>query len=267
MASIFRGTWSLVTGASSGIGEELARQIAARGGHVVLTARSEDKLRALAASIGAANGTETRVVAADLATDAGLAALFAGVESHGLAIDHVFANAGFGSWGAFVEQTTASQTEMVRLNCESLVGLVHHFVVGMVARGKGGVVLVASTASFQPTPFFATYGATKAFVRSFGEALADEVRPHGVRVQIVCPGPVHTGFQSRAGATISESQRSSVLTAEECARRSLDAYERRGGVFVPGAMNRIGAALATAMPNALVVPVVRRMMQKKSQIS
>jgi short-subunit dehydrogenase len=263
MDDIFRGAWALVTGASSGIGEDFARQLAGRGCNVVVTARSEGKLQALAAQLGAAHGVQARAVAADLSADGGLAKLCREVDALGVAVDHVIANAGFGTWGPFAGQTTRSQTEMVRLNCESVVGVAHHFLGGMIARRRGGVLLVASTAAFQPTPTYAVYAATKAFVKSFGEALADEVRGTGVRVSVLCPGPVPTGFQGRAGGSISEAQKRSVLTASEVAERGLEAYAAGKVLFVPGAMNRVGAVVSTVMPNAIVIPMVRRLMSTK----
>src|SRR5690606_35102946 len=155
-------TWALVTGASSGLGEELARQLAQRGCNLVLTARSREALQGLGAQLGAAHGVQYRVNTAELAANEGAATLPRELDALGVAIDHVFANAGFGTWGPFDEETGASQTEMIRVNCESLVALVHHTIGGMIARRRGGVMLVASTAAFQPTPMFAVYGATKA---------------------------------------------------------------------------------------------------------
>lgn len=259
----FRGGWALITGASSGFGEEFARQLAERGSNLVLVARSRDKLHALAAQLGAAHGVQARVIAADLADDGSLEGVLREVDALGVAIDHVVANAGFGTWGPFVEETTRSQTEMVRLNCEAVVGLVHHLVPGMIARRRGGVLLVSSTAAFQPTPMFAVYGATKAFVRSFGEALAEELRGTGVRVSVLCPGPVPTGFQERAKIEIPPAQRPSVLTAQETVERAIAGYAAGRVVVVPGAVNRAGAALASVIPNRVVVPIVRQLMRTR----
>ncbi|MDQ3035678.1 MAG: SDR family oxidoreductase [Myxococcota bacterium] len=263
MDDVFRGSWALVTGASSGLGEEFARQLAQRGCNVVLTARSRDKLQALGAQLGAAHGVQYRVITADLAAPDGAATLARELDALGVAIDHVVANAGFGTWGPCEEETSASQTEMVRVNCEALVAIVHHTIGGMLARRRGGVLLVASTAAFQPTPMFAVYGATKAFVRSFGEALAEEMRGRGVRVSVLCPGPVPTGFQARANSEISAAQRASVLSAQETVERGLAGYVAGKVVVVPGAANRVGALIASALPNSLVVPVVGRMMRTK----
>lgn len=265
MSDLFDGSWALVTGASAGLGEELARQLAARGANVVLTARSGDALSALAAKLGAAHGVQARTIIADLGADDGLATLSRELDALGVPIDHVFANAGFGAFGPFESTSTEAQVGMVRVNCEALVGIVHHAIGGMIARRRGGVLLVASTAGFQPTPMFATYGATKAFVRSFGEALAEEMRGRGVRVSVLCPGPVPTKFQSRAGSRIGAARGPSVLSAEQTITAALAGYEAGRVVIVPGAVNRIGATIASALPNRIVVPVVRRMMQARGR--
>lgn len=263
--STFGGSWSLVTGASGGIGEALARDIARRGGHLVLTARSTDKLTALAKELGTAHRVETRVLAADLATEAGVAQLPLLVDALGVEVDHVIANAGFGGFGDFVGMSERALLEMITLNCGALTVLVRHFLPGQLARRRGGALLVASTAAFQPTPLYTVYGATKHYVRAMGEALAAEVAGSGVTISVLCPGPVHTGFQSRAGTGIARAQQASVLGAEETARVGLDGYERGRVVVVPGRMNRLLAAVATAMPNRVAVPATLRMMRTKDR--
>ncbi len=259
----FKGAWALVTGASSGLGEDFARQLASRGANVVLTARSGPRLSALAEELEGAHGVETRVLVADLATDAGLTTLLRSLDATRVAIDHVIANAGYGTFGELAEQSEASQRDMIHVNCVALVGLVHHFLPGQIARRRGGALLVASTASFQPTPLYATYGATKHFVRAFGEALAEEVRPRGVTISVLCPWPVPTGFQARARTAIAPAQARSIVSSAETVRQGLDAYARGVAVFVPGAMNRALRAASAMLPNRVVAPLTLRMMRGK----
>lgn len=262
-AELFRGTRALVTGASSGLGEELAWQLAARGCALVLTARSEGKLRALADELAQKHGVAVDVIARDLGAAGGATALADEVERRGLSIDHLISNAGFGTNGAIVESDAARQAEMVRLNCEALVVLTTRFLPAMAARGAGGIIHVASIAGNQPTPYMATYGATKAFVQSFSLAVAEEVRARGVRVLALCPGPVPTGFQSVAGADIAPSQRRAVLTAEETVRIGLRAYERGRTVCIPGGLNKLGTVGVRLLPRGFVVRTVGRMMRQK----
>jgi len=264
--STFAGSWALVTGASSGIGESLARELGRRGANVVLTARSGGKLATLAKEIATTDRVETRVLIADLSTEAGIWQLLVLVDALGVPIDHVIANAGFGGFGEFVRQSEREQLEMVTLNCGALTVLVRHFLPKQIERGRGGALLVASTASFQPTPLYSVYGATKHYVRALGEALAAEVQGTGVRVSVLCPGPVATGFQSRAGASIARAQERSVLSADNTARIALDGYERGRVIVVPGRMNKMLRAVATAMPNRVVVPATLRMMRTKDRV-
>lgn len=261
----FRGSWALVTGASGGIGESLARELGRRGANVILTARSTDKLTAIAKEIGVAHGVETRVLSADLATEVGIWKLLTLVDALGISVDHVIANAGFGGFGDFADQTEREQLEMVMLNCGALTVLVRHFLPKQLERKRGGALLVASTASFQPTPLYAVYGATKHYVRAFGEALAAEIEGNGVTISVLCPGPVKTGFQARAGANIAKAQEGAMLSADETARIGLDGYARGRRVVVPGRMNKLLAAVATAMPNRIVVPAALRMMRSKDR--
>jgi short-subunit dehydrogenase len=260
---VFRGSWALVTGASGGIGEAIARELGRRGANVILTARSTGKLETIANEIRAASAVETRVLSADLSTEAGIWQLLVLVDTLGVTIDHVVANAGFGGFGEFAGQSEREQLEMVMLNCAALTVLVRHFLPKQLERRRGGAMLVASTASFQPTPLYTVYGATKHFVRALGEALAAEVAGTGVSVSVLCPGPVQTGFQSRAGTSIAKAQERSVLSADDTARIGLDGYARHRVVVIPGTMNKVLAAVATAMPNRVVVPATLRMMRTK----
>lgn len=264
-AELWAGRWALVTGASSGLGEEFARQLAARGANLLLTARSGDKLESLADALGGAHGVQTEVIAHDLGAPGGAAALCDEVERRGKPVAHLVSNAGFGLNGAVADLDEARQADMVRLNCEALVVLSRRFLPAMLGRGAGGILHVASIAGFQPVPYMAVYGASKAFVLSFSEALAEEARGSGVRVMALCPGPVPTGFQEVAGARIAPSQQATVLSAAETVRRGLDAYEQGRSVYVPGVGNRVTALGSKLFPSSVVVRAVGKMMRQKKR--
>jgi short-subunit dehydrogenase len=263
MSDPFAGSRVLITGASSGLGEEFARQLAPRGAHLVLTARSGDRLEALARELRAAHGVEVDTIALDLGEPGGAARLCAAVTRP---IDHLVSNAGFGLHGAFLDGEGARAADMVRLNCEALTTLAHHFVAPMVARGAGGVIHLASLASFQPAPYMAVYAASKAYVLSFSTALAEELRGTGVRCLALCPGPVRTGFQSVAGADVARAQRRAVLTPSETVERGLAAYLAGRDVCIPGAMNRVSRVGSWLMPRRLLVRAVARIMRDKQPL-
>jgi short-subunit dehydrogenase len=248
----------VVTGASSGIGAELARGLAARGHGVTLVARREAALRELADELASAHGVRAEVVAADLADPAARDRLAAEIERLGLAVDVLVANAGFGSYGAFVKADPAREIEQIRVNGEAVVDLAARWTPGMVARRAGAVLITASVAGFQPLPGNATYSAIKAFALAFAEALHVELRPSGVTVTALCPGPVRSGFQAASGAeSYAESLpgimfRSPAVVAEA----GLKGLERGRRVVVPGAPNRIGAALGRFSPRPIVLKVM-----------
>lgn len=254
-----------MTGASSGLGEQFARQLASRGLSLVLTARSVGKLEALAAELGSGHGVGTRVVGADLSVAGGIDRFLQRLEALDVPIDHLIGNAGFGVHGELVRSDPDEQRRMVTLNCEAIVALSRALVPGMVERGRGGILNVASTAGFQPAGSLATYGASKAFVLSFTEALHEEVRPHGVHAMALCPGPVPTGFQERADIVIVPAQKGMVLDAGETVRRALEAYERGTAVHVPGAMNKLGAVLGSKAPRAVVRRVTYHLMRSAAR--
>jgi uncharacterized protein len=260
-----KGTWALVTGASSGIGADFARQLAARGMHLVLTARSEDKLVALGDELTAAHGITTRVIAHDLGAVDGASSLWQAVSALGNPMDLVVNNAGFGLAGRLAEQSPAELVQMVRLNCEALLVLSRLALPSMIERRSGGIINVASTASFQPVPYLSAYAASKAFVRSLSAALAEEVRDQGVRVMALCPGPVRTGFQERAGYALRSQEQLAELSSEETVRRGLEAYDRGREVFVPGAVNQATSIAGKLTPSAILVRSVGRMMRGRAK--
>src|SRR5215212_10410424 len=191
--------WSVVTGASSGIGAELARVLAARGHSLVLTARREERLLALAAELREKHGVAAEALGFDLEDPAAPQALFAGIEGRGLTIHTLVNNAGFGLRGRFATLPADEQAAMVEVNVAAVTKLARLFLPGMIERRRGGILNVASTAAFQAGPYMAVYYATKAFVLSLSEALHDEAKPHGVTVTALCPGPTESEFSETAG--------------------------------------------------------------------
>lgn len=237
-------SWALVTGASSGIGEEIARRLSRRGHPVVLVARRRDRLEKLAAELE----SESRIVCADLSAPEGVASTLAAVE--GLELGILVNNAGFGAFRAFSETPLERASEMVRLNVLALAELTRGVLPGMLARGNGRIVNVASTAGFFHLPGFALYGATKHFVVSFSLALAAEVRDRGVSVTCVCPGPVDTEFGEVAGFRM-RTHRLVTLTADECAAFSLRAMDAGQALAVPHLLMKAAAVLSRVLPRAL----------------
>ena len=185
---------TLITGASSGIGEAFARKLAARGHNLLLVARSEDKLITLCNELGRARSIRAQYVAIDLSEPGAPERLFEETKKRDLQIDFLINNAGFGSMGDFAKLDLEQELKMIELNVRALLELTHRFLAPMRERKSGAIINVASTAGFQPVPFMATYAATKAFVLSFTEALWEENRPYGVKVMALCPGVTDTNF-------------------------------------------------------------------------
>jgi uncharacterized protein len=219
---------ALITGASSGIGEEFARALAARGDELVLVARRRDRLERLAEELP---GT-IHVIASDLGTEA--EKLPGEVAELGVEIDLLVNNAGFGTRGRFHQIPAGRDAEIVRVNCEAVVVLTRAFLPGMIDRGRGGVITIASTAGMQPLPYEATYSASKAFAINFTEAIREEIRGTGVRALVVNPGPVKTEWQQVAGYTEETRVMPGIITAERCVRDALRAYDRGRRSVIPG---------------------------------
>jgi short-subunit dehydrogenase len=250
---------ALVTGASSGIGEQIARRLAGLGHGIALVARREERLAALADELARANGVRAEAIGADLADPRARDALEGKLGELGLAVEILVNNAGYGGFGAFAEQDRDREIGMIRLNVEALVDLESRFLPGMVDRGRGAVVNIASTASFQPIPDNATYAATKAFVLSHGEAIHEELRGSGVTVTTVCPGPVRTEFADVAGIGGAEERTPEAiwLTPEQVAKAAVDGAERGKRVVVPGMLNRATSIMGQHSPRALALPLTK----------
>ena len=249
----------LVTGASSGIGLELARCFAADGCRLVLVSRKGPALETLAADLRQAHKIQAQVIAADLAhPDAG-PRLLAHLHSAGLKVDVLVNNAGFGAQGKFAELPLGRQLEMLQVNITSLTHLTGLLVPGMIERRRGGVLNVASTAAFQPGPGMAVYYATKAYVLYFTEALAEELAGTGVTVTAVCPGPTETNFGAVANMRTLGLVKKVSMSAEAVARQGHRGYRRGKVVVINGFRNQVPAFLVRLFPRAAVRKVARRL--------
>lgn len=254
MDSSFReryGPWALVTGASSGIGREIAVQAAERGVNVLLAGRDAARLQEAAARIRA-QGREAEVLVADLGCDFGIQALLDRTAAFEIGL--LVPAAGFGAGGEFMALARDEALDMVRLNCESVMRLLLHLTPGMARRGRGGVLLVAGILAFHGVPYAALYAATKAFVQSLGEGLATELAGYGVEVLISSPGPTDTGFAARARMRLPITMR-----PEDVARASLHALGR-SRVVLPGAMTKLLHNATFGLPRAAKVRVIGRIM-------
>ena len=244
---------ALVTGASAGIGVAMARRLAVEGWDLALTARNRSALVSLAEHLRERHEVRTLVIPADLADPAGPETIERGLRSSGFDVDLLVNNAGFGTWGPFVEQSLESQLDMLRVNVLALTELTHRFLPPMLDRGAGRVLNVASTAAFQPGPDMAVYYASKAYVLHFSEALAHELRDTGVTVTALCPGPTETEFQDRADMTGSRvGANALMMDAEAVAEDGYRGVMGGRAVVVPGAANRVGAWLPRFLPRSFV---------------
>lgn len=242
---------ALITGASAGLGVEFARQLSARGDRLVLVARRKDRLDALARELGNA-----RVVALDLSKQGTVAELMANIEAAGEQVGLLVNNAGFGLYGRFVELDSTRLREMIDLNIGALTDLCRSVAPKMIARGEGAILNVASTAAFQAGPGMAVYFATKTYVLSLSEALHEELKPHGIKVSCLCPGPTSTEFGAVAGFNSNGLFDKATMEAAEVVRAGLKALERNKAVAVTGRLNRTGAFATRLVPRALTRKIV-----------
>ena len=249
---------AVVTGASSGIGAEIARELCRRAHQVVLVARSADRLAETAAEIGPG----AHVLACDLADRDARAGLLDRVTALGLVPDVLVNNAGLSTLGPVHRSDPDAELNLVEVDVAAVVDLCSRFLPGMVERGRGTVLNVASTAAFQPLPGQAAYGAAKAFVLSYTHSLSGELAGTGVSVTALCPGPVETGFGETAGFDPQESHEAlpSImwLSAAEVARAAVDGLAKGRVVVIPGVANRAGARLAWLTPRRLLVPLLAK---------
>ena len=246
-------TYTLITGASSGIGYDLAKIAAADGKNLILVARSEDKLDQLAEELRKSYPIEVVSIAVDLSDEAGVNELISEVETGNLAIDTLVNNAGFGDFGDFAKADLAKNMEMIRLNIGALTHLTHTFMQKMLISGKGRIMNVASTASFMPGPGMAVYYASKAYVLSFSEALTRELKGSGVTVTTLCPGPTNTDFAKVSGLGHSLMHRMlPPATSLDVAKAGYKAMLKGKSIEIPGIMNKLSALTPRFSPRSMV---------------
>ena len=238
---------ALITGASAGLGVEFAHQLSKRGHRLVLAARRKDRLDELAKELGNA-----RAVAIDLSKKDAAARLIADLEANGEVVDLLVNNAGFGLIGRFAELDAKRERQMIDLNVATLTDLCRAVAPGMIERKTGGIINVASTAAFQPGPKMAVYFATKAFVLSLSEALHEELKPHGVKVSCLCPGPTRTEFGEVAGFGGNLMFDKVAMNSPEVVAAGLNGLDKNRAVVVPGFVNKVGAMSGRFAPRFVV---------------
>lgn len=259
MAASHRGRTALVTGASGGIGEELAKVFASHGFDLVLVARTEEKLMTLGEELSAQHGIRATAITADLSRPESPAELVADLAARDITVDVLVNNAGFAAYGKFQEIDLDEQLRMIRVNIAALTELTHRLLPGMLARRRGKILNLASTAAFLPGPLMTTYYATKAYVLSFSEALNSELAGTGVTVTALCPGPTSTGFQSRAQMEESRLVRGrEIMDSGTVAQAAYAGLMRGRPVIVPGASNWLTTIMPRFLPRRIMPGIVKR---------
>ena len=254
----------LITGASSGIGYELAKLFARDGFQLILVARDHQALATIAHELSAKTPAPITILPADFSRPIAPSTLVDELREHGLQVDVLVNNAGFGVYGLFASTDLSAELDMIRVNATALTQLTKLLLPGMLERHRGKILNVASTAAFQPGPLMAVYYATKAYVLSFSEALANELRGSGVTVTALCPGPTATAFQQRAGAEQSRLFNGGMMDAARVARAGYDGMRRGRTVVIPGLRNRLLAFSIRLAPRTLVTRVVRWIQEQRN---
>ncbi|MBV9051941.1 MAG: SDR family oxidoreductase [Hyphomicrobiales bacterium] len=255
---------TLITGASAGIGAEFARLLGAEGETLVITARRQDRLEALAGELRRAHGVRVETVALDLARNEAADLLAEKVQTLGVEIHTLINNAGFGLMGAFAEQPLERITDMLALNVVALTRLTGVFLAPMRARRVGGIINVASTASFLPGPYMSVYYASKAYVLSFSEAIAHELRGSGVVVTALCPGPTPTEFQQVAGMAETPLLRRLSISSREVARLGLAGHRAGKTLVIPGLGNKLTPLAPRLLPRGVMARIVARLQKQRA---
>jgi short-subunit dehydrogenase len=260
---VWRGKWALVTGTSAGIGRALARQLAAGGANLVLTARRVDALTQLATALKASHKIEVEIFPADLIRPETPQEIFRFTQQKQLPIEVLVNNAGFGRYGEFFRVDAQRLLEMVQVNVAAVVNLTHLYLPEMVERRSGYVLIVSSAAAYQAVPYISTYAATKAFELIFGEGIAEEMRPYGVHVTCLCPGSTETEFHQVSGQPPRTSPRRE--TAEKVARVGLQALAAGRPSVISGRRNRINMEAQRLVPRRFVTYVAGKLFAPRKQ--
>ncbi|MDX1694439.1 MAG: SDR family oxidoreductase [Ketobacteraceae bacterium] len=247
----FKGKTALITGASSGIGESFARLLAAAGANLVLVARREERLQALARELASGYGIETEVIPRDLGVPGAATELYRQIEERGLIIDILINNAGFGIQGDFLDAPLESHHQTINVNVMALHDLTWLFARDMVGRGSGQILLVASIAAFMPVPRFTTYAATKAYVLNLGDSLAKELAPRGVKVTTLCPGGTATEFFEHSGQEFGRWRALAMMSSDSVAKAALEGLVRGRHVVVPGLLYKLSLLMLRLVPRRL----------------
>ncbi|MHC4392096.1 MAG: SDR family NAD(P)-dependent oxidoreductase [Planctomycetota bacterium] len=252
------GPWAVVTGASSGIGEEFCRQLAALGFNLVVAARRLERLEALRDELPLAHGVQVEACRSDLATGEGLESLYFAARDKDVGL--CVSNAGFGLKGRFTEIALDRMLHMVQVNCAATLSVCHHFGGRLEERGRGGLIVTSSTAAFQGVPYTAAYAATKGFDLQLAEALFHEMKPKGVDVLALCPGPVDTEGPRRSGVDMDKAPTTPMATGP-VVKRALDRLGR-GPIAIPGASNKLGTVLGRFLPRRATASVAGKLMKR-----